>query len=796
MPSLGIRAPRAPQRRRGTPCARAAWPCRLAMALLALGWLGAARGAEVLLRDGTSLSGGTVEIARMELPPSASPPGGKPIVVVNDQLRRVYVPQRTIDEIREDSVAAPPVHIRIRQPDTQSGNPVASVGAPLRITDFDEYGRRIFTMATDRGPLSIIQGIVEITPLYTRVMAIEGENRRKYLWDMRMATTSLTREELQRILRQAVRRDSLDDRMQVYRLYLQLESYSEAGAELEAIINDFPEKRREYEPYVRDLRQLMARRVLAEIRLLRESGQHQRCYALLRSFPAEGVAGEILQQVQQMLGEFDAQRQQGQTVLKLVDELVAQLPTETAAEVKPLRDELVAELNYNTLDRMAAFLNLAGDANLQPDEKLALALSGWMLGADASLSNLPVTLSLYEVRGLVRQYVNETLALNRKLLLERIQRQEAGSPEYVSRLLRYMKPPVETPPQEIPGYYELSVDTQPGAAPVRYYVQLPPEYDPLRKYPAVVTLHGAATTPQLQIDWWAGGRDRNGNRQGQGTRHGYIVIAPAWGATHQRSYEYSLREHTAVLATLRDACRRFSIDTDRVFLSGHSMGGEAAWDIALAHPDLWSGVVPIVPRADKYVNLYWPNARYVPLYLIYGELDGSRLADSYLSLNRYMERGYPVRVCEYLGRGHENFSDEVQSIYQWMNRQRRDFYPREFDCVTLRPWDNYFWWIEMHGLPEASMIHPEQFDEKRSRRPATVNGKLYPAGNSISVSSSAAQTTLWLSPQMVDFSKPLSVLFRGKTRRQAIAPDLETLLEDARTRADRQHQFWAKIPLP
>jgi hypothetical protein len=49
---------------------------------------------------------------------------------------------------------------------------------------------------------------------------------------------------------------------------------------------------------------------------------------------------------------------------------------------------------------------------------------------------------------------------------------------------------------------------------------------------------------------------------------------------------------------------------------------------------------------------------------------------------------------------------------------------------------------------------------------------------------------------MVDFSKPLSVLFRGKTRRQPIAPDLETLLEDARTRADRQHQFWAQISLP
>ena len=51
---------------------------------------------------------------------------------------------------------------------------------------------------------------------------------------------------------------------------------------------------------------------------------------------------------------------------------------------------------------------------------------------------------------------------------------------------------------------------------------------------------------------------------------------------HQKSYEFSAREHGAVLYALRDAYRRFSLDTDRVFLTGHSIGGNAAWDIGLA----------------------------------------------------------------------------------------------------------------------------------------------------------------------------------------------------------------------
>ena len=49
---------------------------------------------------------------------------------------------------------------------------------------------------------------------------------------------------------------------------------------------------------------------------------------------------------------------------------------------------------------------------------------------------------------------------------------------------------------------------------------------------------------------------------GQAMRYGYIVIAVDWRKDGQKQYEYSAREHAAVLSSLRDACRRFSVDTD------------------------------------------------------------------------------------------------------------------------------------------------------------------------------------------------------------------------------------------
>jgi pimeloyl-ACP methyl ester carboxylesterase len=360
-----------------------------------------------------------------------------------------------------------------------------------------------------------------------------------------------------------------------------------------------------------------------------------------------------------------------------------------------------------------------------------------------------------------------------------------------------MKPPKDTPPSET-GHYELSTDGLVGGGPVSYLVQLPPEYNPYRRYPAIITLNGGSTTPAMQLDWWAGGVDAKGKRQGQGSRHGYIVIAPNWTVPHQGRYEYSLREHVAVLHTLRDACRRFSVDTDRVFLSGHAMGGTAAWDIGLSHPDLFAGVIPIACQIDKYCDLYWENAQYLPIYYIVGEKDGHKLVTCARSLDRYMRAApsFPVVVAEFIGRGHEDFSDEQLRLFDWMSYQRRDLARKEFECVTLRPWDNYFWWVEMEDMPAARMLLPEDWDKKGSFKGVfRIKGKVL-NNNNLIISGGASKVTLYLTPDLVNFNAPLKLTVTGAGRTyppSAIKPSVNVILEDVRTRGDRQHPFWASV---
>ncbi len=773
-------------------------------ALVAMGFVlpSQAPAADILLNDGRLLSGKPGEIAGVaEVPKPPSPDGSGPlqrIGFLDDDLRRTFFPKRQIREIRQDDATRIIERYKIHQRIMRGGRTVQSVGPAIRIQPFDQYGRRIFTMQTLRGPENVIQGITEMTPTWAKVEGIT------HVWDMRIATSSLPPDVLAAILANQTNPSDLEERKRIARFYLQAERYEDAYRELERILEDFaatPDIKDQLEPSIRAIRQLSAQRILRELRLRRDAGQHRLAVEMLNTFPSDGVAGEILQAVREMLLEYQNFESQRTSALAKLDQLVEKVKDDTVRNrIQPVREEVHASLNLNTMERMAAFLRMADDESLTPEERVSLAVSGWLVGSNAAVVKLPVALSLHKVRWLVIEYLNAADALSRAKVLEQFHSEEGAVPSLVAQIVAHMKPPVEmsAPADGKPGLYELEVPGLGQSPPVRFLVQLPPEYDPYRRYPAVVTLHGAGNTPEQQVDWWAGAWTEKGFRFGQATRQGYIVVAPAWATDYQKDYEYSAREHSAVLDTLRDACRRFSIDTDRVFLSGHSMGGDAAWDIGLAHPDLWAGVIPVVAKADRYCAHYWPNAELVPYYFVCGELDGRKMIENARDLDRYLTRNYNCTVVEYQGRGHEHFSDEIQRLFDWMGRFRRNFFPREFTAKTMRRWDNFFWWVELDQLPPKAIVEPVHWPPDRGFQPVETSASVT-ATNGLYIKTGAGSVRVWLSPDLVKLDERVTIVVNGQRINSSepfIESKVETILEDVRTRGDRQHPFWAKVESP
>jgi pimeloyl-ACP methyl ester carboxylesterase len=755
----------------------------------------------LVLKDGRTLEGRYVELTSVaESPLTRKVPAGEvpltPLILVDDGLRRTYVHHDQIQQ-KLDEKAGRDVRINIWQPVAEQGGGVGRIGRATHVTPFDEHGRRIYEMNSNEGPLAIVQGITEVTPLYTKVEGLTG-GPKPIIWDMRIATSSIPRETLRRVLSGSVRKDDVEGRLQLVRLYLESERYRDAGLELEQIIADFPD-RKELRQDIGRVRELGAKLIVKEIQLRAKAGQHERAHALLSQFPPEGVAGETLQQVRELLEKYTAEDARRKALVDNLKAQIAKIADENGRRLaENFAKEIETEVNEDAIARLASFERLADDAALSPEQKAALAISGWLVGANQATDNFQAAVSLAHVRDKIVAYLRDPLAQNRSKIASELRDTEGATLERVAQILKLMKPPLEVPKnsERASRLHELTVTGRADEGDSRCLIQLPPEYDPLRHYPTIVTMPDAGVLPEQMLDFWAGpiDKDKNGDRLGQATRQGYIVIAIDWQAPHQFTYDYSTREHQAVLGALRDACRRFAIDVDKVFLTGHGIGGDAAWDIGIAHPDVWAGVIPIVATADRYVGRYAKNARYLSWYFVAGELDGDKMSHNARELDRYLKPNSDVTVVEFLGRGYEPFGDEVQRIFDWMSRRQRSM-PQEIDCVSLRPSDSFFWWLEASGLPAKSMVAPENWPPPKTVRPTPVTGKRLQT-NKVTVQVQAEKTTVWLLPELVDFKQPLVVEVNNRPispRNRIVQPDIGVLLEDVRTRADRQHPFWAKL---
>ena len=240
-----------------------------------------------------------------------------------------------------------------------------------------------------------------------------------------------------------------------------------------------------------------------------------------------------------------------------------------------------------------------------------------------------------------------------------------------------------------------------NAQPTEYAVRLPPEYHPLRSYPAVIVLH-SGQGPGASIDEWAA----------EASRHGYILIAPEYNEPGQpHDYRYTTSEHAAVELALRDARKRYSIDSDRVFAAGQLIGGNMAWDYALAHPDLFAGVVVMSGLPAKYVFKDLPHHERLPLLFVIGEL--APAANEFIftkNIKPLILKTWDVTYIEYQRRGLESFPEEIPRAFDWMDRHHRDPHPKSFKAFTARASDDRFYGVVVREFSPGHTTSPEAAD--------------------------------------------------------------------------------------
>jgi hypothetical protein len=585
--------------------------------------------------------------------------------------------------------------------------------------------------------------------------------------------------------------------------------YDDAGRELDRLLADLPDQKERVEGARATLRHLQARDLFEEIKRLHGAGRHDAAARRIAEFPEAEGTEQMLAGLQEIKAEYEQARDRLKETARLLDAVRREASGGRGRELAEAAAAIAAELDADNAPRLDVFLSQARQAQrlrgagkgpvLGAEEQLALVVSGWLLGPAAAESRPEGALRLWRARSAVLRYLRSDDEAVRRKALDELSRESRPDAllEEVAQMVPLL-PPVE-PVEATPGTV-VAREVAGRRTKVRYRLLLPPEYRPTRSWPVLIVLHREGEKPEDMLKRWADAA----------ATEGYVLAAPEWEQGVGGQYGYSEEEHAAVLETLRDLRRGVQVDSDRVFIFGLGEGGTMAFDVGLAHPDYFAGVLPMSGGPDLFARACWRNAQYLPFYVVTGNLGGDPAKQVREQFESWVQRGYPTLWLEYKGRGVEWFGAEVPTMFDWMRPKRRAFPMQQLgsdgnggpfgnELCTLRGGDNHFYWLAADEVRAGWVNNATSW--RRGVTPATLTGRIDPQANEVFLTASGVgRVTLWLGRTsggrtMVDFDRPLTVRANLQPvwiNRKA-APSLAVLLEDLRDRGDRQQLFLAKI---
>jgi pimeloyl-ACP methyl ester carboxylesterase len=151
--------------------------------------------------------------------------------------------------------------------------------------------------------------------------------------------------------------------------------------------------------------------------------------------------------------------------------------------------------------------------------------------------------------------------------------------------------------------------------------------------------------------------------------------------------------------------QQLRIDDDRVFISGHSFGGDVAMDLAASHPDLFAGLISICGTGSRHLQWTAPNAIQMPWYVVIGDAQAGwfdrmgPLSAKLFRRDTEMKVVFDTTFVKYPSRGLEIYHEEFISIFDWMSRYRRNRAPEKIYANLLRSTDLHWSWVKLKGLP-------------------------------------------------------------------------------------------------
>ena len=214
------------------------------------------------------------------------------------------------------------------------------------------------------------------------------------------------------------------------------------------------------------------------------------------------------------------------------------------------------------------------------------------------------------------------------------------------------------------------------------YRLLFPDYDTIRKFPLVIFLHGSGergNDNEAQLKWGVTNFATDANMK----LHPCFVIAPqcpensTWAKFSNSKNGSNLFQKTPaksmelLVHLIHDFVKKFKVDTNRIYITGLSMGGFGTFDAIERYPDLFAAAVPVCGGGDVSMAA---SIKHIPIWIFHGAEDPA--VDAAFSLNMIealTKTGAHPGYTQYPEVGHFSwiaaYSDQM--MIEWLFRQHK-----------------------------------------------------------------------------------------------------------------------------
>jgi pimeloyl-ACP methyl ester carboxylesterase len=242
-----------------------------------------------------------------------------------------------------------------------------------------------------------------------------------------------------------------------------------------------------------------------------------------------------------------------------------------------------------------------------------------------------------------------------------------------------------------------------------YALYLPKNFNAAKKYPLVISLHGAWSNHRLNLRRVFGKGNAQGENDTEATRYfpplrdvDFIVASPYSRGT----MGYQGIPEKDVYDVLADVKRRFPIDENRIYLTGLSMGGGGTLWLGLTRPGLWAAIAPACPAPPEGTEDLAPNALNIPVHFFHGDQDPAIPVEvSRKWQRRLLDLDTNVEYIEYPGVRHNSWDYAYKdgAIFDWFAKYKRNPFPERVRFVSRAYKYNSAYWVRLDGLTPGTL---------------------------------------------------------------------------------------------